>query len=73
VYVHEDKSILDDERLLELTQRLDLTKPRSVQTGENVSIISFVVLVCHLECSSPRLVFLRSLGFLCRSKWVFSQ
>jgi len=38
VYVREDKSILGDERLLELTQRLaqkpNLTEPRSVQKRE---------------------------------------
>jgi len=38
VYVREDKSVLGDERLLELTQRLtqkpNLTEPRSVKKGE---------------------------------------
>jgi len=31
VYVREDKSVLGDERLLELTQKPNLTEPRSVQ------------------------------------------
>ena len=50
VYVREDKSVLGDEQLLELTQSLaqkpSPTEPQSLKGG-NVSITSFVVLVCH--------------------------
>ena len=56
VYVHEDKNVLGEERLLELTRNLaqnpQLTMSRSVRKGGNDIFTSLVILVYNQECHS---------------------
>ena len=56
VYVHEDKNVLGEERLLEVTRNLaqnpQLTMSRSVRKGGNDIFTSLVILVYNQECHS---------------------